>query len=224
MKKLLVGMLVLFIALSACTTTGGTETEEPTATATETALQPAPTATEEPTAEPTATEEPTETPEPEPTETAAPTATDETPTAEAGAEQTPTKEAPPSGGTIPEKVEFPEGAVVVFTQTGGFVGLDDTWVFYPDGRVTLNDVAQTQLTPERIDELINDLALQGFFETTYITEPNTFCCDFFDYTLAVQTAERENYVSYSDGDPNLPQNLMEITALMREIIEEAQVR
>lgn len=222
MKKLLVGMLVLLMALSACTTTGGTETEEPTATTTEESLPPAPTAVEEPTAEPTATDEPTSTPEP--TETAVPTATEAAPTEEAEAQQTPTTQVPQSEGAIPVEVEIPEGAVIVFTQRGGFMGLDDTWVFYPDGRVTLNDVAQTPLPPGRIDELVNDLALQGFFETTYTTEPNTFCCDFFDYTLAVQTAENQNYVSYSDGDPNLPQNLLDITTLMREIIEEAQVR
>lgn len=222
MKKLLLSVLILMIALAACTA-GGTETEETAATPTEASLEEAPTATDKPpvpTAEPTASNIPTTTPtsEPEPTETAEPTATEEN-------QPTPQEELPSgNSGTIPENVQMPEGAVIAFSQTGGFAGLTNNWVFFPDGRVTLNGIDQAQLGSKRIEQLISDLAAQGFFEVEHRTEPGTFCCDFFDYALAVQTAARQNYISYSDGDPDLPGTLLEITRLMREITEEAQLR
>ena len=119
---------------------------------------------------------------------------------------------------------MPQGAAIFFTQTGGFAGLNDTWVFYPDGKVTLNGVEQSQLTPERINKLVMDLDAQGYFDIVQTTKPGTFCCDFFDYSLAVQAQGRQNYISYSDGNPDLPANLLQITTLMREITGEAQVR
>ena len=185
MKKLLISMLVLLFALAACTAEG-TTIEETAETPTEVSLEPAPTSTDEPTAEPTATDVPTATPtsEPDPTETAEPEPT--------VTETLPQEEAP-SGyeGTIPAEVELPIGSVVLFTQSGGFAGFDNTWVFYEDGRVTLNGADQTQLSPDRISKLVDDLEALSFFETSHITKPGDFCCDFFDYTLAVQTTEQE---------------------------------
>jgi hypothetical protein len=212
MKKLLVTIFVLLIALTACTAEG-TPLEETAATATKDSLQAAPTATAEPTAEPTATDIPTATPEPAPTETAevVPTATKET-------------QSDGDTGTIPDEIELPDGAVIVFTQTGGFAGFDDTWVFYPDGQVTFNGVEQSPLTPERINEAVTELETLGFFEMTHITKPGTFCCDFFDYTLAVQTQDNQNFVSFSDGNPDLPQELSDALAVIRELINEAQLR
>ncbi|MFZ0547471.1 MAG: hypothetical protein WAM60_18640 [Candidatus Promineifilaceae bacterium] len=213
MKKLMIGLLVLLIALAACTATGGTvTTEEATATPTEVSLEPAPTATDESTAEPTATDIPTATatPVPEPTETAVPTATETPP------ENTPE-------GTIPESVEFPDGAVIIFTRTGGFAGFNDTWVFYEDGRATLNGVDQSKLTPEKISDVMNQLEALGFFEISYFTEPGTICCDFFDYTIAARTPEMQNFAGYSDGDQNAPSNLVQSGSLiLNELVQEAQ--
>ncbi len=220
MKKLLVSILALLFALTACTAEG-TTIEETAEIPTEVSLDPAPTVTDEPTAEPTATDVPTITPEPEPTETAEPTAT-----ATVEPQSEPPQEEAPSDyqGSLPEGYELPEGAVIVFTKTGGFAGLNNAWVFYEDGRVTLNGIDQEQLAPERIDKLVNDLDALGFFGTNHSTKPGEFCCDFFDYTLAAQTADRQNFVSFSDGNLNLPTNLLEALVLMREITDEAQVR
>ncbi len=231
MKKLLISILMLTIALAACSAGEGTTTEETAELPTEAALATVPPATEEPTAEPTteptaeptleptATDIPTTTPSPEPTETAASTATTDPQSAP------PQEEAPAdNSGTIPETVDFPEGAVIIFTQSGGFAGFDNTWVFYADGRVTYNGEEGSQQTPERINAIINELDDLGFFQLEYITGPNDFCCDFFYYTLAVQTQNRQNYVSFSEGDPNLPQALWDILFLMQEIAQEAQAR
>lgn len=227
MKKLLISIIVLTIALAACSSGEGTTTTEETAEPpTEAALATVPTATDEPTAEPTdePTEEPTPTdiptatPSPEPTETAEPAATTNTQSAP------PPGEAPSDTGTIPEEVVFPPEAVIIFTQSGGFAGFDNTWVFYADGRVTYNGAEAAPQTPERINEVINELDNLGFFQMEYITGPNDHCCDFFYYTLAVKTQNRQNYVSFSEGDPNLPQALWDALSLIQPLAQEAQAQ
>lgn len=226
MKKLLVSIIALLIVLTACTAEG-TVTEETAVPPTEISLEAAPTATDEPTVEPTATDILTATPEPEPTETAEPEPTETVePTATAETQSNPPPEEAPSGyeGVIPDDIILPEGAVIHFTKTGGFAGFDDTWLFYEDGRVTVNGQEMTRLTSERIDLLVNNLKAQGFFETMYITDPGAFCCDFFSYTLAVQTADMQNFISFSDGDSSLPINVREMLSLMIDITDEASLQ
>jgi hypothetical protein len=113
---------------------------------------------------------------------------------------------------------------MIFTRSGGFAGFDDTWTFYANGRVTWNGEELSPQTPERINGVVTELEESGFFEMTYITGPNDFCCDFFTYSLAAQTPEKQNFVSFSEGDPNLPQTLWDALALMQELVNEAQVR
>jgi hypothetical protein len=227
MKKLLVSILMLLLILTACTT-GGTETEETAVPPTEVSLPAAPTATDEPTAEPTATDIPTVTAEPEATDTAEPEPTDTaepepTETAEPTATAGPVVENPPNEEAPPvEPLEIPEGAVIAFTLTGGFAGFNDTWAIYSDGRVTKNHEINRQLTPEEVTDLINQLEELDFFDTVYFTKPGTICCDFFDYGLAAQNQDRQNFVSFSDGDENVPSNLRESVNLILNIINAPQ--
>jgi hypothetical protein len=225
MKKLLISTLMLLIFLTACTT-DGTSLEDTAVPPTEESLQPPPTdipptatdePTTEPTIEPTATPAPTDIPTatPEPTETAEPTPTEVITLPQEG-------ESTGTTGTIPEDVVFPENSVIIFTQTGGFAGFDNTWVFYEDGRVTLNGQEKTPLGQERLNTLISSLEAQNFFETNQIAKEE-FCCDFFSYTLAVRTETNQNYISFSEGDPNLPDNIWQILALMREVANEADL-
>jgi hypothetical protein len=202
MKKILIATLAILLLLTACTAPEA----EPQTTALPPTEEVAPTATDEPTAEPTATDEP------EPTDTAEPTATTEV------------ESTRDPVGTLPEDFEFPEGAAVVFTQMGGFAGFDNTWVIYEDGRVTLNGEDRTAMTADEVDTLQSDLDELGFFGIEYLTKPGEFCCDFIEYTLAVQYDGQQNFVSFSEGDQNLPENLWEALFLMQAVTEKANLR
>jgi hypothetical protein len=198
-KTFIVATAFLLIVLTACTAPS-TDLEETAASPTEVSQDPEPTPTDEPTAEPTATEEPapTDTPESEST--------------------------PELNESFPDDFEFPEGSVIVFTKTGGFAGFNDIWVIYEDGRVTLNGEDKTALTSEEVDTLIEDLDELGFFEMEYLTKPGEFCCDFFEYTLAVQSEDKQNYISFSEGDESLPASIWDALAMMRAVTEEAALQ
>jgi hypothetical protein len=228
MKKLLIAILVLLTALSACSPEAETLAEETAAVPTETSLEAAPTTTDKPTAEPTA--EPTATPVPtatatiEPSPTASPTA-EPTPTEEPQSEAPATEEAPLNGDPLPQPMPFPDGAVIIFTQSGGFAGLNDTWVFYEDGRTTLNGIEQAKLSPEKVSDVLGQLDALGFFEIDFFTKPGTICCDFFEFTIAARTADKENFAGYSEGDETTPANLRQAGSLiLMELVQEAQLR
>ena len=210
MKKLLIGLFLLLWALAACTAAGDVPEAENTETAT-----PEEAAVTEVEATATTETKPTETPtptdEPEPTTE---------PTSEPTAEATVTK-APAGDGYPPPPVELAEGVVIVFTQTGGFVGLDDTWTIYSDGRVTKNGGAAGQFSQDEMNDLLNTLEELNFFETSYQTT-ETICCDFFHYTLAVESGDKRNFVSFSEGDENVPQNLREAVMAVQAALMSAQ--
>jgi hypothetical protein len=219
MKKLLIGLFLLLWALAACTAGGDvppTNTETaPNATPEEAAVtEVEATATTE--TKPTETATPTDEPEPtvEPTRvpTAVPTAT-----------EAPRPDEPTGDGYPAPPLNLPEGVVIVFTQTGGFAGFDDTWTFYSDGKVMKNGGEVGQISSDDLNDLLDTLEDLNFFETSYETK-ETICCDFFNYTLAVESGDKQNFVSFSDGDENVPQNLREAVAAVLAMIMRAQER
>jgi hypothetical protein len=180
-------MLLMIVILAACSPAQGSLPEVgPTATG---VLEPA--ATE------TSTAVSIDMAEPTPTETAVPE-----------------PEQPQTGGTTRDSGELPAGDFIMFQQSGGFAGVDQKWVFYPDGQIELPDSTQKQVNSNQFQALIDTIQAADFFELNESYVPLDNCCDRFTYTITVQIDGQSKTVTTTDGAPKQPEQL---TTIMNEI-------
>jgi hypothetical protein len=214
----------LLLALAGC----GAPAEEPTA-ALSTA---APLATVATTAKPTAEPSPTATTTPEPSPTSSPTAepspTELLATSLPAAETAPavTPAGPAGTGSLAEEtvavldatVTLPEGAVIYFSQEGGFAGVMYSWIVYEDGTIVNSAGQITRVPPEDVAAALEAIEQSGFYDLNQ-PKPSDVCCDFFHYTLVARDGSRFNAVSLSEGDPNMPVVFSESVAVMLALIQ-----
>ncbi|MCI0394380.1 MAG: hypothetical protein L0332_15435 [Chloroflexi bacterium] len=170
------------------------------------------------TAEPTATPEPTSTrPDTATPDLVSPTAP---PVTDTPVSTEPT--APPEEVTPDVTGLLPEGAVIFFSQEGGFAGIMESWTIYADGRVVKSTGDTWQVTPQAVSDLQMTIERTGFFDLPATTRPANICCDFFTYSLAVTYNGQTNVVVMSDGDPNMPQAMRDAVTAVQLFIRDLQ--
>lgn len=137
---------------------------------------------------------------------------------------TPTEESDPA--SLPEEtfavldktITTPEGAVIYFSQEGGFAGVMNHWFIYPDGTI-VNSAGQTnQVAPEDVTVALDTVERSGFYDLNQ-PKPSDVCCDFFHYTLIARDGNQSNAVSLSEGEPDLPAAFSESVAAMLTLVE-----
>ncbi len=191
MRLLILSTLLIFI--SACSSA----TSEPTSSQTLlTEVKPVSSAT-------VATREPDQESKPSATSTVEPIFT-VTPPLEAS--ETPT-------GTAIDLVE----PVIFFQIEGGIAGLMQNWMIYPDGSISGEQGVDCQVEPESVANILELAEENGFFMMSFVKTPNV-CCDFFTFDLTIRTADLENSVRVSDGDPKMPDELRELILAVQQML------
>lgn len=198
-------VILIILLLSACSAPGAEPTLAPTAPPIDTAAPP-----------PTPTAEPTEPATEAPTPTAPPVETvDVEPSAgafEPG--DTPAEESP----SMEDEAILPEEAVILLGQEGGFAGVMNTWVIFPDGRVVDKSGAEFQVKPELVAGLLETIDQSGFYSLSQ-PKPSDVCCDFFTYTLIASEGSQRNAITLSEADPNMPESLLLTIRAVQELID-----
>jgi hypothetical protein len=118
-----------------------------------------------------------------------------------------------------ESLELFEEATLSYQRSGGFAGLDETWLIYGDGRIVEPNGNETLIEPEQVAQLLVDLEEAGFFQLDPTYEPENPCCDRFTYVLTAQVGERANRMSAVDGVESVPEELWDSLAIVRLFIE-----
>ena len=129
----------------------------------------------------------------------------------------PTSSPLPSATISPEHDENSDQVVIMLRQEGGFVGLDITWTIYPDGRIEQESEIIGKLDPVSHRQLLKKIGESGFFDLTQKKSGN-FCCDFFTFTLTVTDGERENSITMSEADPEMPESLEKVILLILQSV------
>jgi hypothetical protein len=107
--------------------------------------------------------------------------------------------------------------VILFQIEGGIAGLMQNWMIYPDGSISDGQEVDCQVEPERVANILELAEENGFFEMSFVKTPNV-CCDFFTFDLTFRTADLENSVRVSDGDPKLPDELRELIVAVQQML------
>lgn len=115
---------------------------------------------------------------------------------------TPTNVAP-AGDIVPAGTP-----IVTLHRVGGFDGQDNLWEIFSDGQIrqtttvgTNSEITVTQIPPQDIERMLNDLQSAGFYEISgnFMT-PDT-CCDRYIYTLTATDGTKSNTIQTIDGSP-----------------------
>ena len=97
------------------------------------------------------------------------------------------------------------------------MGMLKTWEIFADGTVVSEGSPVCQVDPSEIRDIQVAAGEIGFFESSYAASKN-ICCDFFTFTLTINSGDEANTVVVSDGDPNMPQEIRDLISSVQEIV------
>jgi len=105
--------------------------------------------------------------------------------------------------------------VIIYSQSGGFAGLERVWNIYADGRIE-NSAGELvgMAEPEEITAVLLLADEVGFYELddAYL-DKNATCCDLITYTLTVTDGEQSKTVVTRDMSPRPPAFVMVSTSV-----------
>ncbi len=115
-----------------------------------------------------------------------------------------------AGQTPGKPASAVEQPILIYQRSGGFAGLSEQWRVYADGRVLAGAGREWQVTPDQVEQLLNELEALGFFDLNdkYISA-NT-CCDRATFELTVRRGETIKKVAALESTPNTPAALWQI--------------
>lgn len=127
-------------------------------------------------------------------------------------------EGEPDRGKTPTWV--PDEAFIIFKRSGGFAGVDKTWVIHLEGQIEERDGEKRQVEPAETQALFDLIQTAGFFdfEDTYI--PEDTCCDRYNYSIMVHYEDRSKTVETIDDSPTQPEGLVKIITAINELVFE----
>lgn len=117
---------------------------------------------------------------------------------------------------------LPEGAVILFSRSGGFAGIVEEWTIYADGRIVSATGETAWAQPDRVQEVIRKAESLGFFEMAHDYVPADTCCDRILYELTIRSGERVHTVRVLEPAPDAPRGLWEIIGEVTRLVEGAQ--
>lgn len=179
MKYIYIINLLTIILLAACNAPRQSETQPPAPTVTTVA----------------ATASPTIIPSPEPT------IVSPLPTPTAPVFESPIGTDEAQSPADPSNVGQP---VIEFNRSGGFAGLNDTFLIYADGRVESDGRVTFQVAPEAIEAILSQAEAGGFFDLNESYLAKNTCCDRFTYQITLRHSNKENSVVTIDDADNPP--------------------
>jgi hypothetical protein len=93
---------------------------------------------------------------------------------------------------------------IVLKKTGGFAGVDESWMITTDGRITTSDGKTGQVSAVELSNAVDELEKLGFFEMQASYLPKDTCCDRFTYQLEVTVNGKPHSVTVLEAAPETP--------------------
>ena len=136
-----------------------------------------------------------------------------------GAKPAPT--ASPLASPLTSPITVPASNVAIQVhRTGGFAGMDDTWLIYGDGRVEYTGAGSSQskqLTPDQMNTL-NAAARDVMAMPGAYTAKNA-CCDRFVYDITIMFGGQTKTVRTVDAAPDEPQPVTNLMAAIMSAVK-----
>jgi hypothetical protein len=124
----------------------------------------------------------------------------------------------PGRGQSASDEELAEDIVIKFTRSGGFAGLDETFLIYEDGRIVGANGEERHVTSEQIASVLQQIEAAGFFNLAESYLPRDSCCDRFIYQITVQKDSQTSTVITIDGAEDQPEGLTMTLAVITMLL------
>ncbi len=102
-----------------------------------------------------------------------------------------------------------EYLVILLGRSGGFAGVNESWLIFSNGRIELPDGSELEVEVDQVNELIGKIEALGFFEIDIPKLGISACRDCFQYQLTVHYDNQKKTISWED-DQSVPQELWTI--------------
>ena len=86
-----------------------------------------------------------------------------------------------TNGSVKLTPSLPGGAVILYHRSGGIAGLDEIYTIYSDGRITIGNEKEWQVSPQAVQRLLEQIEQAGFFQAEQTGPVRVPCCDRFTY-------------------------------------------
>ncbi|MBI2845624.1 MAG: hypothetical protein HYX86_03650 [Chloroflexi bacterium] len=115
--------------------------------------------------------------------------------------------------------------VLEYHRSGGFVGSDEQWLIYGDGRVVYRDlIAETEeeirVSADAVADLVALMESEGFFSFQDSYLPDDTCCDRFIYEITLHYQGQSKTVTTIDAAEGEPEGLGRILAELNRLLGE----
>jgi hypothetical protein len=128
----------------------------------------------------------------------------------------------PDRGLEPAKTgsfALPEGVALSYQRSGGFAGLEETWLVYEDGRIEGPGGLDYTAKPAQVEQLIADLEKAGFFSLDSQYKPENPCCDRYVYVVTARFGESIQQMTAVDGVESVPAALWDCLQIIQAFLD-----
>ncbi len=113
---------------------------------------------------------------------------------------------------------LPEG-VIDYSRTGGFIGIDERWRLFADGRVTDAQGVEYEVSEIEIAGLLDEIEALGFYDWEIGPERLGSCADCFTYTISAHQDGQSNQLSFVDAQNGVPEGIWVILDRIQAIVD-----
>ncbi len=120
--------------------------------------------------------------------------------------------------TVAPQRSPPEGAID-YSRTGGFVGIDERWRLFTDGRVVDAQGVEYALSEIEIAGLFDEIEALGFYEWEVGPERLGSCADCFTYTISSRYDGQSNQMTFVDAQADVPEGIWVILDRIQDMVD-----
>jgi len=122
--------------------------------------------------------------------------------------------------TLVEGTKEAAEASLVYERSGGFAGITERWMIYPDGRVITGEGIEYAAEPEKAKALQSEIEQSGFFEWQQARGLPGACRDCFVHSITLAAEGRLKTISAVDGSNDAPEEFWELVDAIRRFLSE----
>jgi galactofuranose transport system permease protein len=115
------------------------------------------------------------------------------------------------------------GTALVYERNGGPTCVNELHAIYPDGRVVSDNgskIIETEISTEEVDQLLSDIASEGWFTDDMYDTWHTLCRQCYGYYVTVAHDGQEKTVRAVDGGTDAPAAYWQVVSQIQSVLPE----
>ena len=107
---------------------------------------------------------------------------------------------------------------IVYSRTGGFAGISESWRFFGDGRVIDAQGIEYVASDTDLADLLDEMDGLGFFTWEFGTRRLGSCADCFTYSIDANHNGQSNQLTFVDAQADVPEGIWVILERIQAIL------